>query len=200
METQLNPAVSADIEAPVMEVVRIRKSSRAFSNRPVSKEVIHSLFEAARWAPSSRNEQPWMYIYATADQNGLYEKIFQALTEGNKVWVKHAPLLIVSMVRKTFIRDGTPNPSAQYDVGAANAFLTLQATSMGLNVRQMGGFIPHKLREALLIPEGYEAITVIAVGYPDRPDRLPPELQQREMTPRQRYRQPVFVLNKSFDE
>lgn len=199
MNPDASQLISSDIEAPVMEIVRIRKSSRAFSSRPVSATAIASLFEAARWAPSSRNEQPWTYIYATADQPELYQKIFQTLTEGNKIWVQHAPLLIVSMMRKTFRRDDTPNPSAAYDLGAANAFLTLQATAMGLNVRQMAGFYPQLLKEALRVPPAYEVVTVMAVGYPSEPDKLPPDLQQREQAPRVRYRQARFVMNKTFD-
>lgn len=200
MTIAMDNLISSDIEAPVMEVVRIRKSSRAFADKPVPETVIRSLFEAARWAPSSRNEQPWKYIYAKSDQTELWQRIFNSLTDGNKIWVQHAPLLIVSMMRKNFSRDAAPNPTAAYDLGAANAFLTLQATSMGLNVRQMAGFYPHKLKEALRIPADYEVVSVIAVGYAAQPDKLPPELQQRENAPRTRFRQPAFVMNQIFDE
>jgi|DewCreStandDraft_4_1066084.scaffolds.fasta_scaffold57323_3 nitroreductase len=200
MNPSMDNLISSDIEAPVMDVVRIRKSSRAFAGRMVSDEVIRSLFEAARWAPSSRNEQPWKYIYATKDQTDLWERIFSALTEGNKVWVQYAPLLIVSMMRKSFARDGSHNPTAAYDLGCANAFLTLQATFMGLNVRQMAGFHPHKLKASLRIPADYEVVSVMAVGYPAQPDILPAELQQRENAPRTRYRQPAFVMNQIFDD
>lgn len=191
-------SVSSNIEAPVMEVVRIRRSSRAFADKEVSEDVIKSLFEAARWAPSSRNEQPWRYLYATRSQKELWGKIFNTLTEANKIWVQHAPLLIVSMALKVFSRDGAPNPTALYDLGAANAFLTLQATSMGLNVRQMGGFYPDKLQEALRIPPEFEAVSVMAVGYTSQPDKLPAELRERENAPRMRYCQPAFVRNEIF--
>lgn len=196
----MDDLISADIEAPVMDVVRMRKSSRAFADKPVEEEIIRSLFEAARWAPSSRNEQPWKYIYATSSQTDLWERIFHSLTEGNKIWVRHAPLLIVSMMRKNFTRDGALNPTAAYDLGAANAFLTLQATSMGLNVRQMAGFYPDKIKDALRIPNEYEVIAVMAVGYATHPGKLPAELQQRENAPRTRYRQPAFVMNHIFND
>lgn len=200
MKSMTDNEISAEIEAPVMEEVRIRKSSRAFADKDVPEEVIRSLFEAARWAPSSRNEQPWRYIYATRQQTDLWNRIFNALMEGNKTWVQHAPLIIVSMARKVFSRDGATNPTALYDLGAANAFLTLQATSMGLNVRQMAGFYPGELRKALRVPTDYEVVSVIAVGYAAQPAMIPAELQQRENAPRTRYRQDAFVMNRIFDE
>ncbi len=200
MTIVMDNLISSDIEAPVMDVVRIRRSSRAFADRPVPEEVIRSLFEAARWAPSSRNEQPWKYIYATVHQTDLWNRIFNSLMESNQTWVQNAPLLIVSMMRKNFTRDGTINPTAAYDLGAANAFLTLQATFMGLNVRQMAGFYSNKIKASLRIPDDYEAVTVMAVGYPENPENLPIELQQRENVPRTRYRQPAFVMNHIFND
>jgi nitroreductase len=191
---------STEIEAPVMELVRLRRSSRAFSDRPVDEDTIRILFEAARWAPSSRNEQPWQYLYATSAQTELWTRIFNSLTESNQLWVRHVPLLIVSMMRTTFLRDGQVNPSAAYDLGAANAFLTLQATALGLNVRQMGGFYPDRLREALRIPSDYQPVTVLAIGYAASAEMLSPDLQQREAAPRLRYRQADFVRNEIFPE
>lgn len=189
---------SAEFESAVMEVIKKRRSRRAYENRPVEPEKIESLFEAARWAPSSVNEQPWIYLYATKDQPALWQKIFDALNDGNKVWAKHAPLLIVSMVRKRFLRDDLPNRSAHYDVGAANAFLSLQATVLGLNVHQLGGFHEGTLVENLSVPEDYEPVTVIAVGYPGEADMLPEHLKARELLPRMRYVQRAFVMNGEF--
>src|SRR5687768_6671673 len=91
---------SADFGSPVLDVIQKRRSRRAYSDKLVEQDKIHSLFEAARWAPSSLNEQPWFYVYATRDQKTLWSKIFDALKESNKVWAKHAPLLILSMARK----------------------------------------------------------------------------------------------------
>lgn len=101
---------SADFTSPVMDVIQKRRSRRAYSDKTVEPEKIRSLFEAARWAPSSLNEQPWYYIYATKDQERLWSKIFDSLKEGNKVWAKHAPVLILSLARKNFIRFEAPIP------------------------------------------------------------------------------------------
>jgi nitroreductase len=188
---------STEIHSPILEVIQKRRSKRAYSDQPVEEIKIQSLFEAARWAPSSVNEQPWLYIYATKGQE-LYEKIYGALNESNRVWVQNAPLLIASLIRNKFIRNDRPNGSARYDLGAANAFLSLQATHLGLNVHQMGGFDSLQLRTNLNIPDEYDPVIVMAVGYPGAPDILPEHLKLRELAPRERYLQQEFVMNKSF--
>src|SRR3954471_3119970 len=96
---------SAEFHSPIINVIKNRRSRRAYADKPVEQEKINSLFEAARWAPSSVNEQPWIYLYATKDQTELWNKIFDALNESNKVWVKNVPLLITSLVRKNFIKN-----------------------------------------------------------------------------------------------
>jgi len=197
MEQMTIIQTSSEIEFPVMHVIQNRRSSRAYAHQPVEAEKIQALFEAARWAPSSVNEQPWMYIYATQDQS-LWQKILEPLNEGNKIWAKDAPLFIVSMARKTFTRNGRENSSAKYDLGGANAFLSLQATELGLNVHQMGGFDSQLLRENLNVPESYELGVIMAIGYPGDIDLLPENLKLREMAPRQRILQEEFAMNKSF--
>jgi nitroreductase len=121
---------SPEFESDILEIIKNRRSRRAFVGNPIEKEKIKSLFEAARWAPSSANEQPWAYVYATKDQPVLWNKIFETLNEGNKVWAREAPLLVVSLSRKYHARNDQLNNSAKYDVGAANAFLSLQATHL----------------------------------------------------------------------
>lgn len=190
---------SAQFESPILEAIQLRKSRRAYSDAPVEKEKITSLFEAARWAPSSVNEQPWLYIYATHDQKELWEKIFETLNAGNKVWAQHAPLLILSLVRKRHLRNDIPNISARYDLGAANAFLSLQAAHVGLNVHQMAGFDQAKAISNLNIPEYYEPVVIMAIGYPGDTEKLPENLRLRELAPRERYLQQEFVMNKPFD-
>lgn len=185
--------------APVLELIKERRSKRAYSTQPIEEDKIKSLFEAARWAPSSMNEQPWTYLYATKDQPELWNRIFESLSEGNRIWAVDAPLLIVSLARIKFIRNGRTNTSARYDLGAANAFLSLQATALGLNVHQMGGYDKDKLVENLNVPlEEFEPGVVIAVGYPGDAEKLPDNLKQREEAPRLRYPQESFVMNKSF--
>jgi nitroreductase len=190
---------SSEFESPVIEVIQNRKSRRAYADRSVEKEKIVALFEAARWAPSSVNEQPWIYIYATKDQPELYNLIFDSLNESNKVWVKNAPLLIASFVRKNFTRNDRPNGAARYDLGAANAFLSLQATHMGLNVHQMGGFDTEKIKTNLNVPDTHDPVIVMAIGYPGQAEILPENLKIRELAPRERYIQKEFVMNKAFE-
>lgn len=198
METQTIELKSNTIEHPVFAEIRERKSRRAYLPTPVSGETIKSLFEAARWAPSSSNEQPWAYLYATKDQPELWEKIFDSLMEGNKLWAREAPLLVVSMVRKNFLKNDKPNGSARFDLGAANAFLSLQATHLGLNVHQMGGFEKDKIIRNLNIPDTHEPVVVLAIGYPGTPEQLAEPFKTRETAPRERFTQEFFVMNNTF--
>ncbi len=189
---------STEFEMPLLETIQIRRSKRAYSDRPIEPEKIQALFEAARWAPSSLNEQPWVYIYATKEQPHLWEKLFDALVDANKIWAERAPLLIMSLIRKNFVKNEKPNGSAKYDLGSANAFLTLQATHLGLNVHQMGGFDRQRATENLNVPETHEVAVMMAIGYSGDPDMLPENLKERELSPRERYRQDAFVMNKTF--
>lgn len=188
---------SSECESPVLDVIRDRRSRRAYDSTPISEDIIRSLFEAARWAPSSVNEQPWLYIYAHKGQE-LWSAIFESLNDANKIWAESAPLLVASLTRNRFLRNDRPNTSARYDLGAANAFLSLQATHHGLNVHQMGGFNTDKLREALSVPEDFDPVVVMAVGFPASADILPEPLKLRELAPRERYLQKEFVMNRKF--
>ena len=189
---------STEFELPLLEAIQIRRSKRAYANRPIETEKIQSLFEAARWAPSSSNEQPWVYIYATKDQPELWGKLFDTLMDGNKIWAARAPLLIMSLIRKNFVRNEKPNGSAKYDLGAANAFLSLQATHLGLNVHQMGGFDRQLATNNLNVPDSHEVAVMLAIGYLGDPEILPENLKQREIAPRERYVQQEFAMNKTF--
>lgn len=190
---------SNQVEHPILDLIKNRRSARAFSNQPIEPERIYSLFEATRWAPSSTNEQPWLYIYATRDQSQLWNLLFECLNEGNKLWAKDAPLLILSLARKNFSNYPGANAHAMYDLGGANSFLSLQAVEMGLQVRQMAGFNHKKTIEQIRIPETtYEVGVFMAVGYPGDPETLPEKLKSRERAPRERFLQQEFVMNKIF--
>ncbi len=188
MEKPANP------DHPIHEILRRRWSPRAFSGRRMTPETLQSLFEAARWAPSSANEQPWSFLVATKDDPEEYDRLLGCLVEGNQVWAKHAPALLVSVASK-FDRDRNPNPHAWYDVGQAVADLSVQATVLGLFVHQMAGILPDKIRELYRIPDTHEPVTAIALGYPGTPDQLPDKLRQRESAPR--IRKPIgsFVFS-----
>jgi nitroreductase len=189
---------SHHIEHPISDLIRNRKSPRAFSQAPIEADKIRSLFEATRWAPSSTNEQPWVYIYATHDQTELWNKLFTCLNESNKIWAKDAPLLILSLARKNFTRFPGANAHAMYDLGGANSFLSLQAVELGLQVRQMAGFQYQKTIEQLNIPDTYDVGVFIAVGYAGDPAALPENLKLRELAPRERFLQHEFVMNHTF--
>lgn len=189
---------SSQVDHPVSDLIKNRKSTRVYTNEIVSKEKIYSLFEATRWAPSSTNEQPWLYLYATRDQPELWDKFFEPLNEGNKMWVKDAPLLILSLARKEFLRNGRSNTYAMYDLGGANSMLSLQAVALGLQTRQMAGFNHGVARQLLNIPESYELGVFIAVGYPGDPETLPEVVKAKELAPRERFVQQEFVRNSVF--
>ncbi|CAN5475851.1 nitroreductase family protein [soil metagenome] len=189
---------SSIFESTVLDIIKDRRSRRAFSDKPIESEKIKSIFEAARWAPSSMNDQPWTYIYATKGQPELWNKLFDTLNENNKVWAAQAPLLVLSLVRKHFTANGRENRTAQYDLGGANAFLTLQAMEFGLNTHQMGGYDHQKAIENLNIPDTFELGVMIAIGYNGDPENLNDNLKLREQAPRHRYRQEHFVMNKTF--
>jgi nitroreductase len=164
----------------------------------VEREKLNSLFEATRWAPSSINEQPWIYLYATKEQSDLWNAFFDVLNDGNKAWVKDAPVLIFSIARRNFSRFNTPNTYALYDLGAANSLLALQAVDLGLQVRQMAGYDHQQARVKLNIPDDYELGVFMAAGYPGDVNQLPEELKKRELAPRERYLQQEFTINGTF--
>jgi nitroreductase len=142
-----------------------RFSPRGFADIPVESEKIELLFEAARIAPSSFNEQPWRFVYATKENRHLYNKLLDCLTEKNQDWAKTAPLLILSIAKLTYTRNGNPNRHALHDAGLAMGNILVQATSMDLFVHQMGGFSIAKARENFELSADYEPVTMAAVGY-----------------------------------
>ncbi len=186
-ETMAGLRKPAPADAGLHELIRERWSPRAFSGAPVPRALLDSLVEAARWAPSCMNEQPWSFVLADryADPEG-YARLESALMEGNRVWAGRAPVLGIVVARLAFTRDGAPNRWALYDTGQAVAQLALQAVAAGLRVHQMGGFDADKARRLLGIPEGYEPVAALAVGYPGDARELSPELLARELAPRQR--------------
>ena len=185
----------APVEFPVHELIQNRWSPRAFSDKAVPQEVLRSLFEAARWAPSSSNEQPWAHIVATKDDAENFEKSLGALVEFNANWAKKAPVLVIAVAQLAFAKNNAPNRNAQYDVGAASLQLSIEATARGLVVHQMAGFDPETAREAYDIPQGWEPIAAMAIGYLGDAASLPEPLQSREKAPRSRKRIHEFVMS-----
>ncbi len=189
----------APTEHPVHEIIRARWSPRAFADKAIPAEVLRSLFEAARWAPSSSNEQPWAFAVATRDEVEAHSRILSTLVEFNQVWAKHAPLLGIAVSALSF-RNGNANRNAFYDTGAAMAYLTVEATTRGLFVHQMAGFDHRKASEVLSIPTGWEPIAAFVVGYPGDPQNLPETLREREMAERTRKPLKEFVMSGKWGE
>ena len=184
---------------PIEEIIRRRWSPRAFSNRAVEPEKLKSLFEAARWAPSSFNEQPWSYIIATSDKPDEYAQMLSCLTEKNQQWARLAPVLMVAVAKLNFDKTGKPNRHAFHDVGLATGTMLVQATALGLFVHQMAGFSIERVRETYGLPEGFEPVAAIAVGYPADPEALPEPFREQEVAPRRRKPISDFVFEAKWE-
>jgi nitroreductase len=193
LENDMHKPATAD--HPIHDLIRHRWSPRAFADKPVPADVLRSLFEAARWAPSSSNEQPWVFIVGTREDSATHAKLLSTLVEPNQVWAKHAPVLVIAVSHHTFAKNGNPNRNAFYDTGAAVAHLTTEATSRGLAIHQMAGFDPHKAAELFSIPKDWEPIAAFVIGYPGEAQNLPDTLRERELAPRSRKPLSEFVMS-----
>lgn len=180
----------------INSLIKDRKSIRAFSDKEIEQEKLELLFEAARWAPSSMNEQPWRFVYVTKNDSN-YEHIFSTLADSNKEWAIVAPVLIVAIAKNNFQYKDRANLHYMYDLGQAVANLSIQATELGLFLHQMGGVDFIKLKENLSVPDGYTISTVIAVGYQGELSMLSEKLIERELAVR--IRKPLSeVVNRDF--
>ena len=185
----------ATVNFPVHDLIRDRWSPRAFAAKPIEPDVLASLFEAARWAPSSSNEQPWAFLVATKDDPENFAKTLSVLVEFNASWAKEAAALVLAVSSLKFRANGTPNRNAFYDTGAACALLSVEATDRGLAVHQMAGFDPAKAKRVFEIPEDWEPIAAMAIGYPGDPGALSEKLRNREIAPRTRKPLSEFVMS-----
>jgi nitroreductase len=179
---------------PIHDLLASRWSPYAFADRPVPDDDLRSLFEAARWAPSSYNEQPWSYVVATKASPEDFKRLLSCLVEGNQAWAKAAPVLGIGCTSLNFVRNGKPNAAAVHDLGLASAGLVLEATARGLSVHQMIGILPDRARELFRIPEGVQPLTGLAIGYVADPSILPEVYRQRDLAPRKRKTLAEFVF------
>jgi len=184
---------------PLHEILESRWSPRAFSGEKIENAKLQRLFEAARWSPSASNEQPWFFIVGEAGDT-TYQMIFETLVEFNQMWSKTAPVLMLAICKKTSVKTGKANEWCRYDVGQSVAHLTFQASYEGLYVHQMGGFDAEKASELFLIPDDYEAVTAIAVGFIGDYQILDPGLQKSELAGRERKNSSEFVFSDKFGE
>jgi len=174
-----------------------RRSIRAFANKSLGDETTLKLFEAARWASSSRNEQPWRFIVAKREESESFEKILSCLHESNSVWAQHGAVLFITLAKKTF-SDGRPNSHAMHDTGLAEGNIALQATALGIFLHQMGGIDREKIRAQFEIPDDFEIISVTVAGYPGNPEMLPEHLRERELQPRVRKNLEELIFSDKF--
>ena len=194
----MSPAKTANPDHPIHELIANRWSPYAYSDRPVSSADLRSLFEAARWAASSYNEQPWRYIVATRANPVEFEKLLSCLVEPNQAWAKAAPVLALGCTSLTFTRNGQPNAAAIHDLGLASATLTFEATARGIHVHQMIGILPDRAREVYRIPAGVEPKTALAIGYAADPAMAPEKYRDRDLAARTRKPLAEFVFGGDF--
>jgi nitroreductase len=184
----------------IEELITKRWSPYAFDPRPVSREDLCALFEAARWAASSFNEQPWRFIVATQENTDGFEQMIGCLAEPNQAWAGKAYALALGITRDTFTRNDKPNRVALHDLGLAAANLTFEATARGLAVHQMAGIVPEKIIEIYSVPNGFTPQTAIAIGYAADPSTLPDDLRPRDEAPRSRKPFEEFIFAKKWDQ
>jgi nitroreductase len=170
-----------------------RWSARSFAKKTIQIETLHHLFEAASWAASSMNEQPWRFVFGSKDSE-LFSLMYSTLAGGNQVWAKDAQVLI-AVIANTHFSDGSMNLHAWHDVGAASTYLLLQAAELGILGHQMGGFKRDIAESLLNIPNHCSIVSIIALGYPDSHEVLPEPFQSREITPRTRKPIHTFVFD-----
>lgn len=193
----------APTDFEVHELIRSRWSPRAFAATPVEDKELQQLFEAARWAPSASNAQPWRFLLTRQGEEG-FSKLHECLSSGNKPWTEHVPVLLLSITQTVLpAKDDKPareNISATHDLGLAFGNLLLQATALGLHVHAMAGFDRAKVKEAFAIPEFYEPVTVSAIGYAANSQTLSESLRAREEAPRARKPLSDIIFENGWEE
>ena len=191
---------SAVTSVPILDCIARRWSPYVLEPRSIPAEQLTALFEAARWAASSYNEQPWRFIMARHEDSAAFASAIDCLMEANQAWARQASALIFTVVSRTFARNGTPNRVAEHDLGLAVGNLCAQATAMGLVVHQMGGVNLSKVRQTYGIPDGFDPVTAIAVGYPGDLGKAEPALADRDRPARARKPLSEFVFSGGWGE
>ena len=200
LSTEEHPVKLADTDYPIHELLQKRWSPRAFSEKLIDNELLNQLFEAARWAPSSYNEQPWRFIVAQKEDHEAYEKLASVMNEFNRSWATDAPVLVLALTKTTFDLDGRDNPHAGHDLGQAIAHLTFVATKNDLYVHQMAGISPEKARELYDISDDYNPMTMFAIGYKGQPESLSDKMRKQETSPRIRKNLDEIVFDGEWKE
>ncbi|MBL7817921.1 MAG: nitroreductase family protein [Saprospiraceae bacterium] len=183
---------AAKTQYGVASFITDRFSPRAFSDKEISAETMNTLFEAASWAASANNEQPWVYYFAHKNTEG-FNRLFDCLMPGNRPWAKDAAVLVVSAARKTFAANGNNNVAAAHDLGMANAQLLLQACAMDIYGHPIGGFDKQKTAEFLEMGENLQPLCMFALGYLGDAEQLEEPYKSRELSERTRKPLSEFV-------
>lgn len=190
----------ATTDHPIHELLSRRWSPYAFADHEISTEDLRALFEAARWAPSAQNEQPWGYVVAVRSDAEAFERMLSCLVDANQVWARRAPVLALGIVRETFARNEKPNATARHDLGLAAGNLLAEATARGLAVHQMAGILPDRARDLYAIPAHSTVLTALAIGHTGDPASLPEGLRERDLVPRTRRPLAEFVFGDRWGE
>ncbi len=190
----------ADANYPILDVLTRRWSPYVFDSKAVDEADVCALFEAARWAPSSYNEQPWRYILALKSNSEHFERVLSCLFEANQAWAAAAPVLAIGCYQDSISRNGKPNGCAPHDLGLAAGNLTTEATARGLAVHQMAGIFPDRVKELFGLPAGVVPLTGLAIGYAVAPQNVPENMKDRDLTPRQRKPLAEFVFGDKWGE
>ena len=185
---------------PVMQAVSRRWSPYVYDpGREVSRADLESLFEAARWAMSAFNAQPWRYIVGVRGRSQeTWNGVWESLLEGNRGWTKNAPVLALGLAERNFEYNGKPNPTAFHDLGAASATLSYEAASRGLAVHQMSGIDPDAARERFSLPDSVQPFTALAIGYPGDPVAADEEFAGRDRRVRERKSLEEIIIRGGF--
>ena len=190
----------APVDRPIHPLLAERWSPYAFTDEGVAEEDLIALFEAARWAASSYNEQPWRFIVARREAPAAFAKVLSCLVPFNQGWAGHAPVLALGLVQTLRPGDGSPNAAAQHDLGLAAASLTVEATHRGLSVHQMSGIVADRIRDAWALPDDVLPLTALAIGCAASLAATPEDLRDRQRRPRERRRLPEFVFGERWGE
>ncbi|ADR21799.1 hypothetical protein MATR_05680 [Marivirga tractuosa] len=199
MENQTTDT-SQDLGQLQLDLIKKRKSPVAFSDKEVTKDQLEQLFEAARWAASCFNEQPWRFVVATRDQGDHYKKVLNGIHPHNQTWAQNAPVLMLTFAKKTFDKNGKPNMHSWHDLGLAVGNMSAQATAMGLYVHQMAGIVRENILNDFDIPDDYDVVSGIAIGYKLDIEDVPEDLIARETKERTRKPLNEIVFDNEWSE
>lgn len=184
----------------ILEIIQERWSPYAFSSAPVEEFKLKAMFEAAGYAPSCNNEQPWAFVFSTQDEKEVFNDYVGFLSDGNKVWAKNAYALVISMARTRFSHNGNPNRHAFHDTGMAVSNLLLQALALDVYVHQMAGYSVEKVKDYFKLADDIEPVAMMAVGYLGDGNSLTPELLKRDEKRRPRRSITEYVYKNSFSK